>query len=198
MKKIAVILLALALTLSITACGSDKKDDVTTETTQNTQTEQTTSETTAETSEETTQNDNNGGAEADENYNIDEMSCEEIIKVIYKNSDDFAPMTGLTEITPDNSEYYVGIPNLEVEEGTASEAMISAVAHSIVVLRFADGTDIEAMKTDIKEKVNPNKWICVGVDADKVIVDSIGNVVVLILDQEYGENYHENFLKLAK
>jgi len=191
MKKFAVIILALALALGMTSCGNNKNDaaDTTAETTTAATTADTTTDTTAP---ETT------AAEDDTVYNIDEMSCEDIVGVIYKGSDEYAPMTGITEITPDNSEYYVGIANLETEQAVASEAMISSIAHSIVVMRFAEGTDIDAMKTDIKAKVNPRKWICVGVDDDKVIVDSIGNVVVLILDQEYGENYHANFLKLAK
>ena len=46
-----------------------------------------------------------------------------------------------------------------------------------------EGSDIEKIKAEIKEKVNPRKWICVGVDKEDVIVINKGNVILLVIDQ---------------
>ena len=42
-----------------------------------------------------------------------------------------------------------------------------------------DGVDIEKTKQEIKEKVDPAKWICV--QASSVIVESKDNVIILIM-----------------
>ena len=49
---------------------------------------------------------------------------------------------------------------------------------------------------DIKDNINPRKWICVGVEEDNVIVDNIGDLVILIMDNNYPDTLHENFKNL--
>ncbi|MDD6466803.1 MAG: hypothetical protein PUF50_01305 [Erysipelotrichaceae bacterium] len=108
-----------------------------------------------------------------------------------------APMLGQIELTEENLSFYVGAESLDFKEGLASEAMINAIAHSVVLIRMNEGADVEAAKKEIREKVNPAKWICVGVDEDKVIVDSRGDLIILILDNNIGTQIHENFKKLS-
>ena len=69
--------------------------------------------------------------------------------------------------------------SLDFEEGIASEPEMSSIAHSVVVVRVKDGVDIEKTKQEIKEKVDPAKWICV--QASSVIVESKDNVIILIM-----------------
>lgn len=202
MKRITVLTLALLLTatlaFALSSCGNKTGGDETTanETTAcETTSEETTSENAADT--ETTADAGAGDSSTAGSTKIDSMSCDEILDAVYSGLDDIAPMVGRVEINAENSEYYLGVAELNCESAMASEAMIGSIAHSVCVAKFADGTDIEAMKTQIREGINPNKWICVGVDDDKVIVDSIGNTVILILDQDNGESYHTNFLSLA-
>ena len=59
-----------------------------------------------------------------------------------------------------------------------------------------EGADIEKIKEDIKANVNPQKWVCVGVDPDKVIVDSIGDVIIIIMSNDEGKALHDAFLAL--
>jgi hypothetical protein len=40
------------------------------------------------------------------------------------------------------------------------------------------------------------KWVCVGVDPDNVIVDSIGDVVILIMSDDNAQALHQAFLAL--
>ena len=126
---------------------------------------------------------------------------EDIMTKVYENidSDKLPMMLGNIEITKDNLEGYTGLKELEFESGIASESSVGSIAHSVVLLRVKDDADIEKIKKDIKANVNPRKWICVGVDDEEnVIVDNIGNTIILIMDNEIAEDLHENFLSLNK
>lgn len=127
-----------------------------------------------------------------------EGSLSDIMAKVYEGTEDNSPMLMQTEVTSENLSYYLGVEALDFKEGLASEPMINAIAHSVVLVRVNDGVDIEKTKTEIKEKVNPRKWICVGVEDDNVIVDSIGDLIILIMDNENSETLHKNFQNLSK
>ena len=107
--------------------------------------------------------------------------------------------TGLmtTDIPAENLEYFFGVSDVNYKEAVASEPLINAKAFSICLMRVADGTDIEALKAEIQEKANPNKWICVGVDPSDVRVESVGDLVLLIMAAD-SEKYSEAFYALAE
>jgi len=105
------------------------------------------------------------------------------------------PMLANTPITAENIEYYLGTSDIDYVEGIASEPMMSSIAHSVCLIIVKDGADIEKIKNDIKENVDPVKWICVSVEEDDVIVDSKGNIVVLIMS-EHSEEIHDSFKTL--
>lgn len=75
---------------------------------------------------------------------------------------------------------------------------MTSSAYSLCLLRVKEGADIKAIKKDIKENVDPRKWICVGVDPDNIIVDNIGDVVVLIMSDDAGSALHDAFLQLKE
>lgn len=169
MKKIYLILLALVLVISFTACQS-----------------------------------NDAGTNPVENNNL-EGSLESILDKIYKRAEVSDSMKDfikeglqVTEITAENTGYFLGKGNIEFEEAIASEPMISSSAYSLCLVRVKEGADIEKIKTDIKENADPRKWICVGVDPNNVIVDNIGDVVILIMSDEAGSALHDAFLQLKE
>lgn len=127
-----------------------------------------------------------------------EASLEDIMKSLYKDTDVTADMLQNTVLTDENSQYFIGLEKLDGAEGLASEMLINVAAHSVVLLRVKDGTDIETIKAQIKEKVDPRKWICVGVEKEKIVVDNIGNTILLIMDNNISEAIHQNFLGLVK
>ena len=45
-------------------------------------------------------------------------------------------------------------------------------------MRVKEGADIEQIKTEIKENVDPMKWVCVG-GSKNIIVDHRGDEVIL-------------------
>ena len=130
-------------------------------------------------------------------------TLEEIMESVYSDvytglSDDEKPMLGninVSEDMQDNIAYYIGTEDIEYEEILASEPMMGSIAHSVVLVRMKENADIEAAKKAIKENVDPRKWICVEVPEDKVIVESKGNVIILIMvaDDTTREKLKEGF-----
>lgn len=121
-----------------------------------------------------------------------------IMSAIYENSGiEELPNLVNTELSTENIAYYVGTDQVTFEAGLASEPMINAIAHSIVLIKVEDGTDIEQAKETIKSTVDPRKWICVGVEEDKIVVDNIGNLIIVILDEQ-SEKFHDAFKGLSE
>lgn len=130
-----------------------------------------------------------------------EGTLPELMRKLYKgagiNEDEIMFLED-KEVTEENLSYYLGVKELDYKEALASESMTGSVAHSVVLVRMNKGADIEQAKKDIKEKVDPRKWICVGVEDENVIVDNIGDVIVLIMNNDYAKKLSESFKELGK
>lgn len=125
-------------------------------------------------------------------------SLEEIMTKIYAGvTGEFASL-GNTVVTKENLVYYLGAEDLPFVEALASEPMMSSVAHSVVLVRVAPGTDIEAAKKSIKEKIDGRKWICVEVDPANILVDNVGDLVLLVMDNEKSADLVASFKALAQ
>ena len=59
------------------------------------------------------------------------------------------------------------------------ESMIGAQAFSLVMVRTAEGEDAKAVAQEMKDNIDPRKWICVC--ADEVIVAGYGDTVMFIM-----------------
>ena len=127
-----------------------------------------------------------------------EGTLEDLMTKVYEGiPEDELPMLANMELTADNSVYYTGVESTEYKEGLASEAMISAVAHSVVLLRAESAEAAETLKDDVAANVDPRKWVCV--EAEQVITDNVGDLVILIMASEaVAPQLHENFLALAQ
>ena len=125
------------------------------------------------------------GCGKEENKNV-EGTLEEIMTKVYEKlpEDNRPMMLGNIEVTEENIEYYLGSSDIEYTEALASEPGIGSIAHSVVLVRVKDGADIEKVKTTIKEKVDPRKWLCVGVEREDLIVKNKGNLVILIMVED--------------
>lgn len=113
-----------------------------------------------------------------------EGSLEDIMTSLYAGiSEDNLPM-GLSnmEVNSENIESFIGTANVKYTEALANESMVGAIAHSVVLVRLEDSQDPAAAVEEIKNKVDPRKWICV--EASNVVVKNKGNLVVLIMSNE--------------
>lgn len=169
MKKLLLVIIALAAVLCFTACET-----------------------------------NDTGQIGDKTDKLD-GSLEEIMERIYETADvdeNFREYTksGLYNdvVTAERAEYYLGKADLEFEEALASEPVMQPGAYSLVLVRVKEGADIEQLKNDIRENINPMKWICVGVQEENIIVDSIGDVVFLVMSDDQAKPLHEAFLALGE
>ncbi len=100
------------------------------------------------------------------------------------------------KVTEDKMEYMLGSSDLDIKEAYSSEPLMSSIAHSVVLVRANEGADVENIKKEIKEKINPQKWVCVWVEEEHVHVESRGDLIILIMDNENDEKLLENFNNL--
>ena len=144
-----------------------------------------------------------GGGGGGSEKNI-EGNLSDLIQKIYANLDESVELPPVmemelteegTQFNP-NIEFFIGAKGIPFKEALVSEAAFGAHAYSLVLLRMEEGADIDAAKKKIRENVDPMKWICVGVDPGDVVVDSIGDLVILIMS-DYSAELHAAFLKLA-
>lgn len=124
-----------------------------------------------------------------------EGTGDELLDKIYAGYTDEIVL-GRTVIDSENVEYYLGTSDIEFEEAVASEPMMTSIAHSVVLLKVKDGANKQDIMTKIKNNVNPNKWLCVGVDPSNVRVHENGNLILLVMTDEKPDLLVDNFMKL--
>ncbi len=168
-------------TTESTATESSTTETATTETatTESTATESNTTETvTTETA-------------ATEEAALSVMSLDEIANKLSEGIADM-PMAENIKIPADLYPSYLFIDYVNDSEALANESMISSAAHSAVLLRLPEGSDIEKIRSDIEQQADPAKWICVS--AEKVEVVSNGNLILLVMSyQDVADTMVERF-----
>ncbi len=127
-----------------------------------------------------------------------EGNLEEIMDKVYAGfkEEDLPMMMENIEITKENVEGFIGTSEIDYKEALARESMTGSIAHSVVLIRMKDEASVEAAKEKLKEKVDPRKWICVGVE--KVTVESRGDLIIVILDDDRGSELLKNFQNIGK
>jgi hypothetical protein len=113
-----------------------------------------------------------------------DLTLEEIIDEVYAQSGVELPATMKTPLTSENMSYMLGADSFEFLEGLASEPMMSAQAHSVVLFTVDESADIANIKKEIKANVDGRKWICVGVEEEDILVEDAGQYVILIMDEQ--------------
>lgn len=138
------------------------------------------------------------GSETKKESNVEGTLDEIMTKVYSKVSEEDLPKLMKIEVTSENVQGFLGTSEIEYEEALASEPMISSIAHSVVLVRTKNGANVEDIKKQLKENVNPRKWVCVGVENDEVIIDSKGNLIIIIVvqDEELRSSIYEGFKNL--
>lgn len=115
-------------------------------------------------------------------------SLEEIMDKVYASiPEEERPMMLMnTEVNEENVEMYLGTSDIEFEEALASESATGSIAHSVVLVRVKDNSNVELIKEKIENSIDPRKWVCV--EAEEVEVESKGNLIILIMSSESNVN----------
>ena len=108
-------------------------------------------------------------------------TLEEIMEKVYAGIPEEKLRGSLANMPVDaeSAEFYLGTTEVSFKEALAREPMMSSQPHSVVLVRLNDAKDAEAAVAKIKAGANPRKWICV--EAKNVIVESKGDLVILIM-----------------
>ncbi len=124
---------------------------------------------------------------------ISSTSLSDIVTTITKEVE--IPKSIATDLTDENFKAYLFIDPIAGATALSYDAMMSTQAHSIVLLRVPEGTDVSKVADEIKANANPLKWICVS--AKKVVVESNGNLILLVMSStEIADAVAANFLAL--
>lgn len=129
-----------------------------------------------------------------------EGKLEDIMTKVYEGikEEELPMMLQNIELTEEDIEYYIGTNDIKWKEAIASESGIGSIAHSVVLIRMSEDVtenDIEDAKNKIKENANPRKWLCV--EAENVIVENKGDLIILIMSDSKAETLKKNFSKLS-
>ena len=97
----------------------------------------------------------------------------------------------LTDTSEDGKwalSYFTGLQSADsVTDVCVYEPMMGSQAFSLVMVRTAEGADPKAVAEEMKNNIDPIKWICVG--ADEVMVAGYSDTVMFImLDSQLGLN----------
>ncbi len=88
-----------------------------------------------------------------------------------------------SEVSDDRFAYYFGVERPQgVSEVYVTEPMMSAIPFGIALLRLEDSAGAAALAKEMKQGINPARWVCV--TASYVETAVRGNVILLILDNE--------------
>ncbi len=120
----------------------------------------------------------------------------DVAALIYSDTALYTNALMVSEINDENLSYFLGVDELDYKEAIAVEPLMSSKAHSVCVIRMNSESAAKDAVKDIRENVDPRKWVCVGVEDEHVHTDRIGNLVVLIMDNDSDEALLNNFKKL--
>lgn len=185
MKKIILLVLALALTLSFVACGKNETPDEPDKDNEQNTTDNT--DNTDKTEDKTDNTDNTDNTEdKTEAKTWGDATCEEIINTMVSQLDIQIMMPMCMPIAPDTNPLQGLAPDGETGEGGIDFAdgavympMVSAQRFDMAVFRVKEGADVNAFVEDLKTRNASQQWIC-ATPPDFVKVVALGDVVLYL------------------
>lgn len=203
MKKLIALLLALTIALGVTACASNKPADSNTEnpgveTPADTQ-EPSNGDDAADPDVPATMPDDN----VDDSFGQDgesgttaEMPEEEKTKLVDLMGKLVDGVTGemsvMTDAVPADMQEYYAIPAVDGLYAVVNAPMMSSIAYEVVLVEVPEGTDAETVADQMRENLNPRKWVCV--EAEETWVKTSGQYVVSVMaDKDMADQIAANF-----
>ncbi len=173
MKKITALLLSVMMLISVSACGGSSSSSSVWAC--------------------------GGSSSSSEDSRLDSTPLTDLMAEILDGVADLPDPLLDTDLTTDEMKQsfpYVAFTDyIDGMEAVSSDAAINAIAHSVVLLRVPEGTDVQEIADDIEANADPRKWLCV--EAEKVSVSTNGRLVLLVMSSEATTDaITENFLAL--
>ena len=86
----------------------------------------------------------------------------------------------------DATWYFTGLSDAaQITDVAVYEPMMGSQAFSLVMVRTAEGVDVKEVAQQMKDNIDPRKWICVG--ADEIMAAGYGDAVMFIMvDSQLG------------
>jgi len=131
-----------------------------------------------------------------------EDSLEDILDNLYayenlsEDALSFADGLSVRAVTSDNAEFHLGSDRIRYDEAISFVPAMSTTPFELTLIRTRGNQDPADLISDIEDNVDPQKWVSFGVDPSNVIVDNIGDVVILIMSDNFAHELHEAFLSL--
>lgn len=98
------------------------------------------------------------------------------------------------DLDNDNFQSYAFIEYQDGFKGLASEALINAIAHSVVLISVPEGSDSATLAKEIFDNADSCKWICT--EAEKTAVCYTDDLIILIMSfEDTTDKMVENFQK---
>lgn len=110
------------------------------------------------------------------------MQLTDIVNAIYeKKTPGFSLVTDTIDISnSDTLQYKTGLSNADkIKEALVSEPMIGSQAYALVLVRLKNSSDAQAVAQEMKDNIDPRRWICV--EADDVRVVAQDDVVMHVM-----------------
>ena len=109
----------------------------------------------------------------------------------------------LTDTSEDGKwavSYFTGLSDAaKITDVAVYESMMGSQAFSLVMVRTAEGEDAKAVAQEMKDNIDPRKWICVG--ADEIMAAGYGDTVMFIMvDSQLGlkaQSYVDAFAQVT-
>ncbi len=100
------------------------------------------------------------------------------------------------EVSDDRTAFHLGTEAYDYDRAIANVPELSMTPFELTLVRVSAGENIDVMVNGIKENIDPMKWGSIGVDPESIMVDNIGDVIVIIMSDEHMDALHEAFLAL--
>lgn len=111
---------------------------------------------------------------------------ENIINSIYEKANVELPMlmTNVVDISDEMTlTSFTGLKSKDnIEQVVVSEPMMTSQAYSLVLVKVAEGGDVQAIKKEMVDNIDTRKWICV--TADKLYATNHTNLICLVMSRE--------------
>ena len=181
MKKFVALLMCAMMVLGLVACGSSNNDGGSAAGSGDTMDLKEMAVALTE-----------GLSEEDKSMLADPMTLDELA--------DMMPLEdGQTkeQVVADLFQAKLFIPAIENAEVVVQEPAIGSTAHMVALLRLPEGSDVEAIRSDIEANADPRWLVCV--EAEKVVVSAHGNTIMLVMsDAKTADTVAANFDGLWK